>query len=180
MPQPLDTFSLHWRHGAILERAEHAKGIALVITEWAALEDLLIMLFVNSLFPRDKAGDAASNIAYIAWETLDSLTTRLSLIDALLKKRVSGELYTHFAEKIKPEIRRRSAERNRIVHGKLYLCDSYPDDIVLAYRDERPMRYTAKDLRDIADRIEETVNVVSLYCSDVEDFRNSQDQQEAP
>lgn len=51
MPQPLQKgYTLEYRPRIVLERPTHAAGIALVTSEWAALEDQLILLFRFALF----------------------------------------------------------------------------------------------------------------------------------
>ena len=173
MPQPLKPgCTLHYHYGVVKERPNHAIGIALVSSTWAALEVDLILMFTYALFAPafDPREQEAASVARKAWEAMESLKARLDFIESVLKSKIPDDLFRRFVEEVKPEIRRRVSERNRVVHG--YWCTSpeCPEDLVL--HDEIPMRYTIKDFEDIASRINGTLLMVSEYWHQVKERVN--------
>jgi hypothetical protein len=173
MPQPLKPGCvLHYHYGVVKERPNHAIGIALVASTWTALEADLILMFTSALFDFAFASreQEAARVARKAWEAMESIRLRLEFIGSVLKHKISDDLFTEFVEKIEPEIRRRSKERNRVVHG--YWCTSpeCPEDLVL--HDEISMRYTIKDFEDIASRINGTLLTVAEYWRQVKEQVN--------
>jgi hypothetical protein len=169
MPQPLrpgiDSYTLHYYPGLIKDRPKHAVGIALVASEWAALEAQLIAIFTFSLFAfSERGGHEATNIAAAAWDAMESLKGRLDFIETVAKGKIPEDLFKQFIEDVKPEVRRRAAERNRVVHGHWNIAKEYPDDLILmSDRGEPPMRYSLKDFDEIAARINATSNMAATF-----------------
>ena len=178
MPQPFPVEpSLRWYDHAIMNRPEIAARIGLVVTEWAAFERLLAQMFAAMLFGMGMAEHTGEAISLQALGALESLSARLDVISAVLKPRIPDELYLHFRDNLKPEIRRRASERARVVHGPWMLCDDYPDDLIYAPLGERRMRYTATDLDNIATHIIDTRDNVIGFLMQV---RIALQQQQAP
>ena len=178
MPQPFPIEpSLRWYDRAVMDRPEIAARIGLVVTEWAAFERLLAHMFATMLFGGGMAEHTGETISLQVLGALESLSPRLDVISAVLKPRIPGELYMHFQKKLIPEIRRRSRERARVVHGPWMLCDDYPDDLIYAPPGEKRMLYTAKDLDNIATHIIDTGHNVIGFLVQV---RIALQQQQAP
>ena len=200
MPQPFSKDrSVSWYDRAIMDRPEMAARIGLVTTQWAIFENILAQMFATMLFGPDVREaiaeatliDGGENVALTikgteslgetislqALGALESLTAKLDVISAVLKPRISDELYLHFQNDLRKDIRRRARERNRVVHGPWALCDDYPDDLIYTRPGEKWMRYTAKDLDNIVTHINETRGHVMAFMILV----NSElEQQEAP
>ncbi len=165
MPQPLvEGCQLEYRPMLLKDRPERAMGIALVAAEWAALENHLIQLFKFCLFALQGESQTSGQIAQTAWENIGNLNTRLDLLESIARQRIPLDLLQEFKDTIKPEIRRRSIERNRVVHGHWHLCDKYPDDVILeSYEPSRRLRYNVHDFDDIAARIISTSNLLATF-----------------
>jgi len=174
MPQPLKPgCALRYHYGVVNERPNHAIGIALVASTWAALEADLILMFTYALFafafdPREQE---AASVARKAWEAMESIRLRLDFIESVSKHKMPENLFKKFVENVKPEIRNRAKERNRVVHGHWYTSPDCPEDLVLRY-DNTTMRYTAKDFEDIASRINDTLLMVAGYWHEVKEQIN--------
>jgi hypothetical protein len=167
MPQPIypqppnGTFPYRARI-LLSKRPHHAAGIGLVVAEWAALEEQLIQTLVLSLFAFSKEG--GYDIARTMLDTIDSITIRLEVIGAILKTRIPADAYTFFDNDLRREIRHRSTERNRIVHGNWCVDDHYPDDVITRI-DGRYVKYTVKDFTDIAERIIATTQKATQFLA---------------
>lgn len=171
MPQPLkEGYTLEGKPRVVLERPQHAAGIGLVASEWTQLESHLIEMVSFALFVFSKQENVSKRLATDVMRTIESLSGRLDVIDTIMKPRIPEEMFNEYREKIRPEIRRRAGERNRVVHGQWHICEKYPDDLILNNRTDEPMRYSVKDFEDIAARIHETINVVSTFLINVSTF----------
>ncbi|HEY6281103.1 MAG TPA: hypothetical protein VIW72_04830 [Burkholderiales bacterium] len=164
MPQPIKPgCTLHSHPKAVLERPQHAAGIGLVASEWAALEQHLIIFFRGSLQTFARGAGAGSIVAQLAWDAMEGLKTRLDFVTDCLKNRVSVELLEEFKRDMVPEIRKRAQERNKVVHGIWQLCDEYPTDLICTTPGDPDMQYTVKNFHDIADRINATTNIMVKF-----------------
>jgi hypothetical protein len=155
MPQPLypqpPEGSFIYRPRALLsKRPNHAAGIGLVSAEWAALEEQLILTLTRSLFAFSREGGFA--VAKTMLETVESTATRLEIISSVLEVRIPAEDFKFFETKLRPDIRKRAKERNRVVHSNWYVDDRYPDEVI-ARIDGNYVKYSVKDFSDIAERI---------------------------
>lgn len=174
MPQPIRAqCTLVFHHELIKERPNHAIGIALVASEWTALETDLIEMFTFALIPSGPwapsvwtRAPAASTVARHAWEAMESTKARLDFLLAICKGKVPDDLLKEFSTDVVPAIRSRAGERNRIVHGFWNTSPEYPDDLILVSA-EGNFRYTVKDFDDIAKRINETVIMFASYWTRV-------------
>jgi hypothetical protein len=167
MPQPVQgTFS--YRPKILLQqRPAHAARIGLVVAEWAALEEHLVEMFAYSLFAMALEERGAMQVAKTALEQIDSLTVRLEVMGGLLKTRVKPEEHKYFAETLRPEIRKRASERNRVAHSNWMLCDTEPDYYVVARFPDGDFKYSLKDFEDISDRIIETSNNIATFLMQI-------------
>ena len=169
MPFPLKPgYSLQYRPRLLMEFPEHAARIGLISAEWTALENELAHTVAFSLFAFSSSERGAQKITTTVLGAIDSLAARLDMIEAILKPRIPEDWYLRFVNDIKPELRRRARERNRIVHGHWQACSKYPKDLILGTFDEDPMRYTTNCLDDIADRINQTLNSVATYLMNLQ------------
>lgn len=169
MPQPINgECDLHYHPKIVLERPRHAEGIGLVASEWAALEEQLILMFTYALF-KDGSMEVSetTHVAWRAWDAMESLKARLDFIESVSERRMDAELFAEFVGTIKPEIRKRAQERNRIVHGHWNTCNQFPDDIILWVPGGKHLRYSQRDFHDIADRIIDTSNRISEFWNRV-------------
>lgn len=160
MPQPVGFKAYHLDDNvqSLRDRPDHLMRIGLVAAAWACVERQLIYVFAAGLFFTTHAEKTAST----ALATIESLSARLDIIGALLKPRIPKELFDEFAVELLPEIRRRSRERNLIVHSHWGVAEEYPEHII-QIRDDDPndlyqpaeenMIYTTKDLDEIVGRI---------------------------
>ena len=89
------------------------------------------------------------------------------MIRNLIVDRLPEGLVQYFNDRLERQIRERARERNRVVHGYWHACEKYPNDLILVDPPNKPMRYSVKDLDDIADRINGTLNEVATYCHQV-------------
>lgn len=165
MPQPLSGIYSCYSHPDVLpQRPDHCVGIALIAQQWAALETNLINVFTHCLFEDRPDDRQAGHIARTAWQTLDSLKARLSLLDAIAQERIPANLLKEFREKVVPEVRSRARERNRVVHAFWYCSDKYPDDLILlGDSPEEHLRYSVKEFHQIADRIQLTARNITNF-----------------
>lgn len=170
MPQPIkDGTVLQYYFGVIKDRPDHAIGIALVASEWAALEEELILLFTYALMPVGPWADGTwsrapgpAAVAFRAWEAMDSLRPRLDFISRVGRTRLPDDLLKEFTSEVAKEIRSRAGERNRVVHGRWNVSPEYPEDLILVSPDGN-LRYTVKDFEDIAKRINVTISMLADF-----------------
>lgn len=176
MPQPLtEPYTLMSKPKLVLDYPEHAIGIALVASEWAALESHLISSFSFCLFALHADGVPSQKIAATAWHNLDSLKARLDLLKAIAADRIPRSLLADFVSVVEPEIRKRAGERNKIVHGHWHSSNKYPADLILGNPDPTQLkRYSVKDFHNVADRIIATANVVGSFWIAVEGLTRPQ------
>lgn len=164
MPQPLpEGNTLHYRPKIILERPNHAIGIALVVAEWAALEEMIFSEFSFALFAFDMVERHSHLVAKEAWNEMTNLPQRLGFIESVAQRKIPQNLFDELENKVHPEIRKRAKERNRVVHGHWHLCSNYPEDLILNSEGEEKMRYTVKDFHDISQRINDTLNMTASF-----------------
>jgi len=167
MPQPIwpdppeGTFPYRPRL-LLSKRPDHAAGIGAVACEWAALEGSLVQMLSFSLFAFSKEG--GYSLAKTALETIESGTIRLEVVAALLKTRIPEDQFALFNSEIRPDIRKRAAERNRVVHSAWCVHDDYPADVIARY-DNRYWKYSVKDFSEIAERIVHTTIRMTLFLS---------------
>ena len=167
MPQPLGFASANIHYspkGLLVHRPQHLAGIGLVATEWAALEDHLVTSISGGLFMQLGAQEGkvipeAEQVVRTTLLALESQAARLGVIEDLLEPRVSPEMFSHWLKDVKPELRKRAKERNRVVHGLWGWDDKYPSDVFLIDGKGKHVRYRVEDFSDIADRIIATSNV---------------------
>jgi hypothetical protein len=165
MPQPLypqppiGTF-VHRPRILASQRPLHAAGIAAVTSEWAALEDQLIQTLARSLFAFSKEGGYA--IATTILEAVESTSIRLEAIAALLETRIPPEDFKFFSENLRPEIRKRASERNKVAHNNWFVHDGYPEHLI-TLEDGRYVKYSVQDFTDIADRIIAATTRVTVF-----------------
>ena len=69
----------------------------------------------------------------------------------------------YWQKELRPELRRRAKERNRVVHGHWGVNDDLPDHLILHGEDNQHMRYSLRDFEDIADRIIATSNMAANF-----------------
>jgi hypothetical protein len=82
-PQPPDGAFSYRPRALVSQRPGHAAGIGAVSAEWAALEEYLTLAMVRSLLAFSDEG--AYSIASTTLETIESPSTRLDVVAALLK-----------------------------------------------------------------------------------------------
>src|SRR5262249_40487101 len=123
-------YSLQRRPRLVNERPEHARGIGLVASEWAGLEERLFGVFATALFSFTKLGEPGRFIAMDAWNAIESLRSKLTFIENVTRNRVPADLFAEFHDRIRPEIERRARERHKVVHGRWGLIDQFPDELI--------------------------------------------------
>jgi hypothetical protein len=177
MPQPLSkpTQIGHTPLTIHETRKEHAARIGLIASEWSSLEGHLSGILSFGLFGFSKDEAAAGPVVGVVFAALDSLSTRLMIVDNLLKPRVAPALHQYFVAELVPEIRKRAKERNAVVHGYWGTSPDYPNHIILSPRgggdfmqsiqieQSDYMLYSTTDLDDIAKRIKKTIDAISLF-----------------
>jgi hypothetical protein len=159
-PQPPDGVFSYRPRALISLRPGHAAGIGAVAAEWAALEECLTLAMVRSLLAFSEEG--AYSIATTTLETIESPSTRLDVIAALLKIHAAKADFDFFANTLRPEIHKRAGERHRILQSIWYVDDRYPDHII-ARLDGRYVKYNVHDITEVADRIVSTANSVREF-----------------
>jgi hypothetical protein len=100
---------------------------------------------------------------------MDSVIRRLDFIESIAKSKIPEFLLDKFIKEIKPDIRNRARERNRVVHGHWTTSQEYPEDLILLSSGEA-FRYTVKDFEDIALRINKTNLVAAAYWRQVKEY----------
>lgn len=161
-------YTLHSRPNILLEYPNHATGIALVVTEWVALEEQIFFSFNFALLAFDPKEHASQRVAQNAWDAMESVRARLDFISNIAERKLPANLFNSWDKKIKPEIAKRAAERNKVVHGRWFFCNQYPEDIILSNRGKN-LRYSVKDFHEIAARIIATANKTANYWSHVKE-----------
>jgi hypothetical protein len=159
-PQPPDGAFSYRPRALVSQRPNHAAGIGAVSAEWAALEEYLTLAMVRSLHAFSDEG--AYSIASTTLETIESPSTRLDVIAALLKIHASKPDFEFFTDKLRPEVHKRAGERNRILQSIWYVDDRYPDHVITRF-DGRYVRYSVHDITEISDRIITTANSVREF-----------------
>lgn len=169
MPQKLaDGYALKWEPKLLRKRPEHALGIALVASEWTALENQLIFAFTFCMFAMHGTSATSGRMAQAAWYSLDSLPARLKLLTNIARDRLSPDQCEAW-KKLQKDIRSRADERNRVVHGHWLTCDKYPADLILRTPHPDDIRiYTVRDFDQITDRIIETSNQIATFWHHIE------------
>jgi len=163
MPQPTNAKTCSWGLKVLAERPECLAGIGLVAAQWSNFEATLSELYVFANadvvhWPGEGDLDGATSVTIdeshmIVIDSVESLRARLSMITAKLRARAGDELAAEF-ETLAANIRRRSRERNAIVHGRWATSLSHPHDLVLrGPRGDKMIRYTANDFQNTAERI---------------------------
>ena len=151
MPQPVDKTSFSYSPRRLLtDRPKHSAGIGHVTSEWAALEENLTAMIVYALF--SMSSESAPLAVSTMLDRIESITIRLEVIDGLLQSRISADDYKEYVEILRPEIRKRAGERNRVAHGHWQISDKFPQYVGIETKDGF-FGYSTKDFEDIADRI---------------------------
>jgi hypothetical protein len=159
MPQPLTSApdDVTYSPKIILkERPEHAARIGLIAAEWGALEQNLVNVFKfpNFIIPIPLFGGSIIT----AMRAIESLAGRLDIIEDLMRPLAAPELMQFWFNNLRPELRQRARERNRVIHGHWGVSARFPNDLILHDHEGKHLRYSFRDLEDIADRIITTSN----------------------
>jgi hypothetical protein len=170
MPYPLKgSYTLRQGPQTVAKRPECAIGIAVVAAEWAALERKLAEGVGASLFMWKRGEIAAELVTRNVLNSIDSLNSRMDIIDRLLTIHVSRELREQFSTTLRPEIRRRAGERATVVHGNWAICDKFPSDLILHPSSGDDLRYTAKCFQQITNRITATTRQAAKFIELIRD-----------
>jgi hypothetical protein len=167
MPQPFKGIK-QYQPLHLKQKPEHALGIALVVSEWSALEEHLFQVFSFALFVFDPSSGQALKVARNAWDTIDSLKARLDFIQEVSEKRLPEDLLKEFVTNLVPELRKRAGERNRVVHGQWYFSP-HTQEVVLKYSSDDPQTWTVQDFENTAERIVGTSNKLATFWRKVQD-----------
>ena len=159
-PRPPDGAFSYRPRALVSQRPGHAAGIGAVSAEWAALEEYLTLAMVRSLLAFSDEG--AYSIASTTLETIESPSTRLDVVAALLKIHSPKVDFEFFANTLRPEIHKRAGERNRILQSIWYVDDRYPDHVITRL-DGRYVKYSVHDITEVSDRIVTTANSIREF-----------------
>jgi hypothetical protein len=168
MPQPFKKGTTTYQPLHMKQRPQHALGIALVVSEWSALEEHLFQVFSFALFAFHPHTGEASKVARNAWDAMDALKAKLDFIQEVCEKRLPEDLLKEFLTDLVPELRKRAGERNRVVHGQWYLSPE-TKEVVLKYSSDDPMIWTEKDFENTAQRIIDTSNKIATFWHKVQE-----------
>lgn len=164
MPQPLEFAEIHFQIDLLADYPEHAMGIGLVAYQWARLERNLLTAFTAFMLSGKPLSWGAA-VTEEAWYSMENLKVRLDLLANIIRRRaVSPSLVAEFRGKIAPSIRKRAAERHRIVHGVWGCSPAHHGNLVLCM--ENPFRnllYTPADFKEVAQRIVETSQATAAF-----------------
>jgi hypothetical protein len=149
-PQPPDGAFSYRPRALVSQRPGHAAGIGAVSAEWAALEEYLTLAMVRSLLAFSDEG--AYSIASTTLETIESPSTRLDVVAALLKIHAPKADFEFFANTL----------RNRILQSIWYVDDRYPDHVITRL-DGRYVKYSVHDITEVSDRIVTTANSIREF-----------------
>ena len=159
MPQPINTNTTSKPRRAVLTRPLCAIEIAAIVGEWAYVEDVLTLMFsaaMGSHITREDGGNNVTQnwVAKIAMQELESIHTRLKIIDKTLAPLLPPALQASW-QILEKALRSRAKDRNLVAHASWALVDEFPDDLILEIAGGKYARYTQKDFKDILDRISE-------------------------
>jgi hypothetical protein len=160
---PREGANLETGHRILERRPACAVKIATVAAAWAEVEFHLAMLLGHATTAemRTVGGGEfalatitkANPISIAAMEALESLSARLNVIQAVLAVSVSPDRCKEF-DALAPTVRSAAVLRNRVVHARWYITDSYLDDVLAVTADpNRFDRYTPKNLDWTIDQI---------------------------
>lgn len=174
MPQPLISIGLQLRFSShiLAERPVCAIKIAIVGSAWATLESRMVSAFDTAVSDvtrttSEDLGDGytaiPNPIGRATIDTIESLRTRLEVIQAVIAITLPTDLQTEFAELAK-RVRKCASARNQIVHGLWGIADKYPEDVILAdslmTSGVQYVRHTPQDFDDVANRIVAVINAM--------------------
>jgi hypothetical protein len=138
-----------------------------VVAEWAYIEEdvQILYAFLMSRWSQQMPGQNFSPghpLAYLTFETLQTLQHRLTLLNALAKWALSAD---HAAEvdQLVIKIRARAKERNTVAHGKWGVADDQPEGIILLPTFGQQLVYKPKDFDQTCDRITELHMEISRF-----------------
>lgn len=165
MPQPikLKAFSANYQSRRILGRPDLAAKIAWIANEWSGVEEFLGAL-MSVLLSRDRHGYAHQGHAIL--NALISLPAKLDAINAAARFSLKDNDLSELEKNLLPTIRTRAKERNKVVHAKWGVSNSYPNDLIAIPNWDSaadPVRYESKDFDDIAQRISETKDALKQF-----------------
>src|SRR6476660_7367960 len=104
-----------------LARPELAAEIGNVCANWNLVDQDLMFLYallMGDYLPKMPGFSPPTHpVAYQVFDALNTLNPRLDLLEKLLSWRAAEDDVKLFREKIRPELRKRFAERSEIVHG---------------------------------------------------------------
>ena len=106
--------------------------------------------------------EEAFSIASTTLETIESPSTRLDVVAALLKIHASKTDFEFFATTLRPENHKRASERNRILQSIWYVDDRYPDHVITRL-EGRYVKYSVHDITEVSDRIITTANSIREF-----------------
>jgi hypothetical protein len=178
MPQPLRTgCSVIHGPNVLRDRPELACEVGNVCANWSLLENDLMLLYalvMGDYLPKEKGhGPPTHPVAYQIFDSLNAFGPRLDLLDKLLAWRLSQSQVKHFREEIKPQLRRRFAERSAIAHGVWGTCVQYPDALILLPTYGQHMVYKKRDFEAVSNRIHEDHRKVGALMKEVYEQRQS-------
>lgn len=148
----------HHRGGdVLLHRQQCAVLIAVVLSNWAELESVLALLLMSGLHARmnwstPDASAPLDDTPRIVLDEIDSIHTRLTIVDKALFDRISSQ-YRDRWDIAREKIRRLARRRNIVVHTGWGVSDEYPHGLLRDVPGHPMELWTEQDFRGLADDI---------------------------
>jgi len=150
MPQPIKSLSIKINPHSLIERPDIACRIAVITSLWTDVEDELAFQFGAATLMQPAV--AAAILGRVA-----NVTTRLDMIETAFELAFPTDVVSRFQDELKPQIRKRSSERARLVHCHWVLHPDYPEHLIhvrgLTDPQMQMTAYTLKDFIEIEVRL---------------------------
>lgn len=167
LPNPIDPFKLGQLYGSAImvhrQRPECASAMGFVAMAWTQVEQALIRLLSSSLGSVSNNADGSrslrsNGLLAAAVSEAETIRVRLKIADATYGRLVAGTALEPRWSVASAGLRKRSRERNTVVHGQYSWSEKRPDHLVYTpQRSGSCMLWNEKDFLDVAARI------MSLY-----------------
>ena len=134
-------------------RPECAMKIALVLSNWAELEDRLAWFLshaMSSVVERLTGSRLMFDpISYVTMESVDAIHTRLEIVEQSVISHVSTDHQREW-ESIRDRMRKIAKRRNVVVHTNWHVSDEFPGGLLREIRTKPPFGRTIElwEVRD--------------------------------
>ena len=149
----------------LADRANLSIHIAIIASEWAAIEDVLGILLAEML-----SSDPGPTTA--AFYAINNLASKCDVLRAVATHQLPDALQKELAE-ILATTRKRAKERATVVHGQWVVSPKHPKSLLLMPPTQkwrygaRPKPYSKKTFKDIEERIRDLHSVVFEFTTRV-------------